>query len=280
MNQDEKFSDDEKENLSIENELLRIKLKAQYGDAFHMESNADLPPEIENQFLKNMMAFEEANENAEYTTLYKKMGKPAYKAAEELSADEISIQLKRITAIMQEHNIGLDICDGPYPDEVIYKFITTELFAHEIELTPVFGMGWNFIYEEFYPNNKVEIEKNTHAFFKHWVSRDFGEFSTELGYHFITAEGMQLSREELMKKFKAFFESFDRFANDAYTIQMIDFTAQENGEAMGFSEGMYKYDAIMDNGEVLHFEDAYKLYMQRVDNFWSIIYFIMPGFKW
>jgi len=26
-----------------------------------MESNADIPPEIENQFLKNMMAFEDAH---------------------------------------------------------------------------------------------------------------------------------------------------------------------------------------------------------------------------
>jgi hypothetical protein len=41
---EEKFSDDENENLRIENELLRIKLKAEYGDAFQMESNENLPP--------------------------------------------------------------------------------------------------------------------------------------------------------------------------------------------------------------------------------------------
>ncbi len=37
MKQNERFSEDENENFRIENELLRIKLKAQYGDAFHME---------------------------------------------------------------------------------------------------------------------------------------------------------------------------------------------------------------------------------------------------
>ena len=100
MSQEEKFSDDEVENLRIENELLRIKLRAQYGDAFQMESNANLPPEIENQFLKNIAAFEEASENPEITTVYEKLGKPAYKSADELSAAEISIQLSRINAII------------------------------------------------------------------------------------------------------------------------------------------------------------------------------------
>ena len=51
MKGEEKFSDDANENFRIENEILKIKLKAQYGDAFHMETNADTPPEIENKFL-------------------------------------------------------------------------------------------------------------------------------------------------------------------------------------------------------------------------------------
>ncbi len=280
MDQDERFSEDENENLRIENELLRIKLKAQYGDAFHMESNEALPPEMENQFLKNMMAFEEAHQNAEYTTVYEKIGKPSYKSSEELTPEEIRHELIRITSIMEDHGISLDICDGPYADGVIYKFITEELFAHETERSPAFGMNSHFIYEEFHPNNKAEIEKNTHQFFQHWASKKFDEYSAELDYNFINAEGMQLSKEELMKKLAYFFESFARFENDVYGISMVDFTEQEDGSAMGFSEGMYKYDAIMENGETLHFEDAYKLYMRREDNYWSIFYFVIPGFKW
>lgn len=34
--EEEKFSDNPDENLRIENELLRIKLKAQFGDGIHM----------------------------------------------------------------------------------------------------------------------------------------------------------------------------------------------------------------------------------------------------
>ena len=280
MSQEEKFSDDEQENLRIENELLRIKLKAEFGDAFQMESNENLPPEIENQFLKNIIAFEAANENAETTTVYEKLGKPSFKPAAELSDDEISSELNRIVAMLEEHQMNLDFCDGPYPDEEIYKFITEELFEHEIDLVPVFGMNWNFIYEEFHPNNKADIEKNTHQFFKHWIAREFDEYSNEVNYNIITAEGVQMTREELYKKMNNFFESFERFENDGYSIKMIDVAEQDDGTAMGFSEGVYKYDAILENGEVLHFEDSYKLYMRREDNYWSILYFVMPGFKW
>ena len=171
---------------------------------------------------------------------------------------------------LEEHQMNLDFCDGPYPDEEIYKFITEELFTHEIDLVPISGMTWNFIYEEFHPNNKADIEKNTHRFFKHWISREFDEYSNELDYEIITAGGVQMKREELYKKMNNFFESFERFENDGYNIQTIDVAEQEDGTAMGFSEGMYKYDAVMENGEMLHFEDPYKLYMRREDNSWRI----------
>ena len=280
MAKDELFSDDPLENLRIENDFLKLKLKAQYGDAFFMQSNADLPPEIENQFLKNMMAFEDAHANAEYTTVYESIGKPDYKPAEELNGAEITRALKRITTIMEEHGIALDICDGPYADEIIYKFITEELFAHEIEKTPVFGSGWHFIYEEFHPNNRADIEKNTHEFLLHWFTRDFNEYSTELGYEFMLADGRRLDRPAFTEKIKPFFDAFTEFKDDGYNIDEIKFELHDEGRGFGHSEGMLKYDAVMENGEKIHYEGPYKLYMSREDKLWTIFYFVMPGFEW
>ena len=280
MEKDELFSDDPQENLRIENDFLKLKLKAQFGDAFFMDSNADLPPEIENQFLKNMMAFEDAHANAEYTTVYESIGKPDYKTSEELNAAEITRELERITAIMEEHHIRLDICDGPYADEVIYKFITEELFAHEIEKAPVFGMGWNFIYEEFHPNDKADIEKNTHEFLQHWFTRDFNEYCTELGYEFMLADGRRLNRPAFFEKIKPFFEAFTEFKDDGYNIDDIKFELHDEDGGLGHAEGMLKYDAVMENGETIHYEGSYKLYMSRENKWWTIFYFVMPGFEW
>jgi hypothetical protein len=280
MENEERFSDDPQEHFRIENEILKIKLKAQYGDAFFMQRDEHLSPEMENSFLKNIIAYDEASANAEFITVYERIGKPDYRSASALSDEEIAIELKRITIIMEEHNIGLDICDGPYPDRTIYEFMTEELFAHEIEKEPVFGMDCNFIYEEFHPNDRAEIEKNTHEFLKHWFSRDFNEYCTELGYQLITAEGKQMTREDLMKKLQPFFESFTAFKDDGYNIDEIKFELHDAETGMGHAEGMLQYDAVMENGEIMHYEGPYKLYMQRQDKWWTIFYFIMPGFSW
>jgi hypothetical protein len=280
MEQEEKFSDDPLENMKIENEFLKLKLKAQYGDAFFMQSEEALPPEVENQFLKNMIAFEEKHQNAEYTTVYETIGKPAYKPVDELKPEEIAGALQQVTDAMEQHGINLDICDGPYPDDVIYKFITEELFGHEIEKESAFGNGWNFIYEEFHPNDKAEIEKNTHSFLQHWFTRDFNEYSSELAYHFITAEGNQLDRITMLDKIKIFFDAFEEFKDDGYNIDEIKFELHGADSGIGHAEGMLKYDAVMENGEIIHYEGPYKLYMQREDKWWTIFYFVMPGFQW
>lgn len=279
MEPGETFSDDPQENLRIENEFLKIKLKAQYGEAFQMGIAGEMPPDIENQFLKNMMAFEDEYANADYSAIYERIGKPGYRPAGELTKAELKAALKNILKLLAKNAISLDISDGPYPDEEIYSFITEELFAIKVETKPVAGMDSHFIYEEFHPNHKADITKRTHTFLRNWFARKFNEYCTELSWHCITAEGEQMSREDIIARMNIFFEAFSHFKDDSYSIDNISFELQEE-RGMGFAEGMLKYDAEMDNGEVLHYKGPYKLYMQLEDNWWSIFYFIMPGFKW
>ena len=281
MEQGETFSDDPQENLRIENEFLKLKLKAQYGDAFQMGINAEMPPEIENQFLKNMMAFEDEYANAEYSTIYERIGKPFFKPVAQMATAEIKMAVKKITALLAKNYISLDICDGPYPDETIYLFLTEELFDIKVESNPVAGMDSHFIYEEFHPNHKADIIKRTHTFLQNFCKRHFNEYCTELSWHCITADGVQLTREDVVSKINIFFEAFEEFTADAYNIDESSFELQKaDSRGMGFAEGILKYDAMMDNGEVIHYEGPYKLYMQMEDNWWSIFYFVVPGFKW
>jgi hypothetical protein len=140
MEQDEKFSDDPQENLRIENELLKIKLKAQYGDAFQMDSSAALPPDIENEFLKNILAFEASYNKGDFVTVYDRIGKPAYKQLEQMDAAEIKESLQHLLKLMSQQQINLDFTDGPYDDATIYRFVTEELFNQEVEKDLVDGM--------------------------------------------------------------------------------------------------------------------------------------------
>jgi hypothetical protein len=282
MEHQEKFSDNPEENMRIENELLRIKLKAQFGEAFQMGmGEEEIPPEIENQFLKNVLAFEEAHVHTEYTTVYKRIGMPAYKPVAALTKGEMKTAAAALLSLLQENNINLDFCDGPYDEETVYRFITEEFFDHEVEKEAAKGMSSCFIYEEFHPNHKDDIEKRTHEFLQHFFTASFNEHSIELGDEIITADGQQLTKEQLLKKMQLYFDAYESLANDAWTTPHIQFELkEEEGRGMGFAEGGCKYDAVLDNKETLHFEGPYKIYMGMQYGIWQVFYFVLPGFKW
>ncbi|MEO6229792.1 MAG: hypothetical protein ABJB11_03280 [Ferruginibacter sp.] len=281
MEMEENFSNNTEEQLRIENEILKNKLKAQFGDAFHMESQSGLPPDIENKFLKSVMAFEDEYARSTNTTVYERIGSPAVQSLDKISGTEIKVAVKNLITLLAANDIVLHINDGPYPNETIYRFITEELFAQQVEDKPVAGMGSNFIYEEFHPNHKADITKRTHTFLFHWFTREFNEYCTELSWDCISHEGEHLTREDIIAKMKIFFDAFEAFDEDGYNIDAVSFDIQDAGlPALGFAEGMLKYDAVMDNGEIIHYNGPYKLYMQLEDNWWSIFYFVMPGFKW
>ncbi len=280
MDEDEKFSDDPIEHLKIENEILRIKMQAQHGDAFFMSESTAMPPEIENEFLKNIIAFEENYANAEYTTVYQRIGSPTYQKITELQPHEVENALTQIISIMEAEGVFLDICDGPYPHEIIYTFITEELFTHEIEKIPFFDNGSHFIYEEFHPNNPAEIEKNTHDFIAHWMQKEFTDYSSELAVECINKAGKQVTRAELFAKMDLFFDSFIAFTNEEYSINDIHVEPVNVNEGLGHAEGNISYNAELENGEIITYKGPFKLYMNQENKYWSIYYFEFPGFEW
>ena len=110
---EEKFSDDPEENLRIENEILKLKMQAESGAYFSENTNADLPPEIENEFLRQIQHFEEAWKDVKYTKVYDIAGKPYFKKAYELLPDEIEKELQALFELLDKHNINLHV-QGEY----------------------------------------------------------------------------------------------------------------------------------------------------------------------
>src|SRR6266404_5289514 len=70
------FPDDE-ERLKVENDFLKMKLMLERG-AFFEEQNEELPADIENRFLNNVMAFEKQFEERKIIKLFDKIGRPGY----------------------------------------------------------------------------------------------------------------------------------------------------------------------------------------------------------
>ncbi|HET8829586.1 MAG TPA: hypothetical protein VFM79_09595 [Pelobium sp.] len=278
MENEEQFSTDPNENAKIENEFLKLKMNAQFGANFFSENV--LPPEIENSFLKNVLAFEENHAKAEYVTIYQRINKPDFQPISELKSEaEVSNALNELIAVLGQNDIRLDICDGPYPDEVIYRFITEELLMQEIEKNNDFGTSV-FIYEEFHPNHKADIERITKDFLEHWIDRDVDGLGHELASDIITAQDTVISIAQLSSKLVRFFESYQRFNNLDYVIDEVSFELSEEGTSMGHAEGFLVYTAILENSETIIFKGPFKLYMALSYGYWEVVYFVMPGFNW
>src|SRR6185295_10150780 len=67
----------EEENLRVENEFLKMKIMLEHGGQFgelEEDGNTDLPPEIENQFLNNVLAFEKQFSEHKVVKVYDKIG--------------------------------------------------------------------------------------------------------------------------------------------------------------------------------------------------------------
>lgn len=276
---DENFSDDPVENLRIENEILKLRMQAE-RDAVFGSNMEDLPPEVEAEFLKNVQLFEDSFDKAKVINVYECIGNPSFKMIGELKPEEIEDELTRITGLLRSKNIILDV-SGQYELSVIYKFITEELFQEEIREINFPGYIHNFIYEEFYPNHGIDIGNTAQVFLNHWFEKGFNENNTEFATELITAEGKIFSKQEVLVKLCNCLNCYHRFSNIKFKGSDTSFEwNDEEKRGIGHAEGMFSYDAEIENGEIIHIEGPFKLYMSNDDGNWRIFYFVFPGFMW
>ncbi|HUS03052.1 MAG TPA: hypothetical protein VMY77_15040 [Chitinophagaceae bacterium] len=274
----EKFSDDPEENLRIENEILKLKLQAEKGAVIGRSDN--LPPDIEHSFLQNVQQFENAWKDVKQVKVYELLGKPDYKKESELSEIEIKTELNKLFDFLKKYNISLSVL-GDYDSRIIYKFITEELFEHETDDIQLPGMTKNFIYEDFHPNHKMDIHEKAMEFLGDWFEQKFSEYSWELNDPFILSDGSIMPKAEVLKKISYVFNSYSSFTNAKYAIGDISFQWDDTQvSGMGHAEGMVQYDAKLENGEFVHFDGPFKLYMSNEGTWWSVFYFVFPGFTW
>ena len=151
------------EELRAENNVLKVKLKMDYG--MQDSDTSELPPHVENEWLKYIDAFEQQYKDAKVTTVYDFIGRPPYSKWDTLTPEQTAAELKHLLSILEENDVALD-CICQYDDEVIYRFLTEELFLHEMDLIRIPGMTHHFIYEEFHPNHDHHLRTQTERFLK------------------------------------------------------------------------------------------------------------------
>lgn len=279
----EKFSNNPEENLDMENQFLKLKLMAETGAKF-FEGESEVPPEIMNEWLKNVAKFEEQYANSEQKPLKEIMGSPIFRPSADLNDDEFNKEYEKLQALLNEHHIDVSFI-REREDRFKYDFITSELLDHETTLFP--GMMTNFIYEEFHPDHELEIRNRTNEFFDAFFERRLGDLDNPFFEgEFVFPDGRLVPAEDMTKRFQAMYEAVPGFEDCSYQIDKIDFElkitsadGEEEESGMGYSEGTVRYDVIFQNGERKTVEGPFKIYFSMRWDWWSLFFFYLSGFN-
>jgi hypothetical protein len=233
------------DRLRAENEEKKKKLIEEHGAYFSSLSNdTNLPPEIESQFLNNIMAFEDAYQNNKRIRLFDYLGKPTTNRIEDLMENEIPDELNRLIELLSRHQVILDtLCD--VDDRELYRFITEELFFEEIDDMHIPGMITHYTYEEFHPNHAYDIERLSTDFIHSYLNKE-SDFYT---YSLSTEAG----NTDWHIQFR---EAFSSFQLNDFSIQKFDFDTEKavvqfDCDFVGQVEGAVESLRFLGKGELI-----------------------------
>ncbi|MEO6134288.1 MAG: hypothetical protein ABIP35_03985 [Ginsengibacter sp.] len=276
---EEKFSDDPEENLRMQNDFLKLKMMAQSGAIFG--GDGTLPPEIENEFLKNVLEFESMNAIPNSQTIGNILGNPLFEIQKNYDDQKLEKEFDRLTKLLEEHSINVDFI-APQTNRFKYDFITKELFNHETFFVPVKGMITNFLYEEFHPDHVSDIKEITHRFLNDFLEKKLDDDSDYLAEEIIEPDGKIVTREEMIKRFHSLYEVADDIINFSFQIDNVNFELKEEQKpptGMGFSEGEIHYDLVFRNGEIKSINGPFKIYFGMEWGCWNVYFFYLAGFN-
>ena len=269
------FSFNLEEKLRMENQLLELKLKAEFGaETF---SGGDLPAEVENAFLKNVLEFENSYLQSGETKISDILGNPILKLEPELDDCDLEAGLAEVNSMLLRHSIAVDF-GGSYDTRTKYKFITEELFEETIFPTGIPGMMMHFIYEEFHPDHKTDLGNKAKNFINAWFEKEPDKIMWELADRIILPEGSGFSKEKIMQKLRMTFSCYSDFSECKYVISDISFEINDD-TGIALVEGAVSYNASINNQETIAIQGNFKLYFSLEYGWWDIFYFSFPGFN-
>jgi hypothetical protein len=191
------------EELMMDNAVMRLQIESR--DGAHLEKSANIPPEIENMFLKRVMAFEEAAKYPKSTTIRKICGDIEFPDSLELDDMELEEEFNRAIDILENNKVTIDFL-AEYDTKTKYDFIVNELLDYETEVIPLEGMVHGFIYEEFHPNAQMDIEARIEELFDFLV-KDRDEENPELMWFadkIIEINGEKCDGKRVLQRFNEF----------------------------------------------------------------------------
>jgi hypothetical protein len=119
-----------RERLSADNERLK-KLLGVNDETFFISDSGS--PELENQFLRSILDFEEADRLPQRTLRSLLPDGCELPPVEAMTPHELALKLNQILFILEDHNVHLDLA-GNVPDPMTYDYLVREGLDHEIPI--------------------------------------------------------------------------------------------------------------------------------------------------
>ena len=256
------------EELGTENELMKLKMMAEFGGNF--VGSDDIPPDVENQFLKQIINFHKKHESSGLTTVYKYIGEPEYNHVNDMGDKEITKELRRLTKLMDKNGVSLSVL-AETPKRDIYRFITEELFKHEIENVKVKGWVNQFVYEEFHPNPHYDVKNAVFYCLQYIFNKGTALFEEHYSEEMKDSLGLSLELEDFKEKVESFWSNFNNVKLDQYDVVKVEID-QEAGTAHVVCNISYKTQTA--KGKKFKPEETTaEFYLNRIkfmDSLWEI----------
>ncbi|MGZ8545407.1 MAG: hypothetical protein ACXWV0_08935 [Flavisolibacter sp.] len=265
-------------DLRLENEILKLKMQAEHGASIF--SHEDLPPEMEAMFLKQVQDFESARRFANQISIHTLIGSPSFQPCQELDEEEILHSTNKLLEHLAAKNIKIEKPDA-VEAATFYRFLTEELMNEETEDIQLDGMIKFYDYHMFHPDHQVDIRITADRFLDNWFRKNIEGLKWEMSRGIILPDSSILSPDETIEKVQLHFEKFPMFTGGDSRISDVGFQwSSENNTGIGHAEGELYYDAETDNGKLHRVVGPFKIYFVNEMGFWSVFYFVMPGFNW
>lgn len=262
MDENIEKSEEEREKLRAENAAKQMKLLMQYGMDFSTAPGSkELPPEIEGQFLDSVGQFEEQYQNAKQVSLFDFIGKPEFRKEASIPQNEIKLELDKLEQILADNGIGVDsICEVEVRE--MYRFITEELFLHEMDDMRMPGWMTHFTYEEFHPNHEYDIREHSTEFINSFLNKESDYYK-----HYLTNEA------EANKWFESFRNSFSSFSLAQFDIQSLEFDSE-----IGTVWFTIDFEGTIDGGnETQSYTGQGEIRLRYVFEYWCIDTVVFPA---
>lgn len=269
------FEEDPLFDYELENDLLLMKLRAEFGgnpEFVGDDEESELDAPLKYELLKSIYSFEQ-NLHAPHVSisLFEHLGEPYLVDEKYLTDEGISSQLQRIRRIMKEKQLVLDTVYAT-DDRTLYRFIVEELLQERTEQNLLPGFYRHFIYEEFHPNHKRDIEEQTLQFFQQLADQTLSGSVFYLSEEIVVGD-ILLTREEAVNRLMLFAGLFA-----SLEIKNLEISSIEIKPEHAVVDYRICYNGVVSSDEVVEVDQLGRIgYVYRDHLVWQIDSLDIPG---